>query len=82
VVNSGGAGVAGVTVTTTGGITASTKVTTNAQGYYGFSNLASISGGTIYVLTPSLTGKSFTPTSLAETVSPTVDATGANFTES
>ena len=81
-VTSGGVGVAGVTMTLTGGISASTAVVTNAQGYYGFSNLASVSGGTIYIVTPTLSGKTFTPDSLSETVSPTVNAPGANFTES
>jgi hypothetical protein len=81
-VTTGGVGVAGVTMTLTGGITASTTVVTNAQGYYGFSNLASVSGGTIYIVTPTLSGDTFTPNSLSETVSPTVNAPGANFTAS
>jgi len=76
-----GAGVSGVTMTLTGGITATTKVTTNAQGYYGFSSLASASGGTIYTVTPTLTGGTFTPASSSATVSPTTNAPGTNFTQ-
>lgn len=76
-----GVGVAGVTVTLTGGIQASTKVTTNSQGYYGFSAVATTAGGTSYTVTPTLTGQTFTPASLNTSVSTTSNATGVNFTE-
>ncbi|MGA2835769.1 MAG: Calx-beta domain-containing protein [Acidimicrobiales bacterium] len=80
-VSKGGVGVAGVTMTLSGGITPTTTVKTNSQGYYGFSGLASVSGGTSYTVTPTLTGQTFTPSALSETVTPTTSAPGTNFTE-
>jgi hypothetical protein len=81
-VTKAGTGVTGVTMTLGGGITPTTKVTTNAQGYYGFSSLASATGGTIYTVTPTASAATFTPSSSSVTVSPTTDAAGTNFTES
>ena len=80
-VTAAGVGVAGVTVTLTGGTQPTSKVTTDSQGYYGFSAVSASAGGTIYTVTPTLTGHTFTPAALNETVSTTVDATGVNFTE-
>ena len=69
---SGNAGAAGVTVALTGAATAST--TSAADGTYSF---PSLSAGA-YVVTPTLTGVTFTPTFLAEIVIVT-DITDANF---
>ena len=80
-VTASGVGVAGVTVTLSGGIQPSTSVTTNSQGYYGFSAVAATAGGTNYLVTPSATGHTFSPAALNATVSTTVNATGVNFTE-
>ncbi len=80
-VTASGVGVAGVTVTLTGGTQPSTKVTTNVQGYYGFSAVSASAGGTTYTVTPTLTGHTFTPAALNETVSTTANASGVNFTE-
>jgi PKD repeat protein len=67
IATSGGAGINGVTVST-----GSTSTTTNASGAY---TLSSLANGT-YTLTPSLSGYSFSPSSLSVTVN------GANFTDS
>jgi hypothetical protein len=67
----GGAGLSGVTVTLTGGTTA----TTDTNGNYTFTG---IQNGT-YTLTPTLSGYSFTPTNSSATVSG-ANATGKNFT--
>jgi hypothetical protein len=67
----GGAGLSGVTVTLTGGATA----TTNSSGIFTFS---SVQSGT-YSLTPALSGYSFTPTSTSVTVN-SANVTGKNFT--
>jgi len=63
-------GISGVTVST-----GSASATTNASGAYTISNLAN---GT-YTLTPSLSGYSFSPTSLSATVA-SANLTGRNFT--
>ncbi len=68
-----GAVVAGVTVTLTGA--ASRTTATDGSGNYAFTGL---SGGS-YTITPTLAGYSFSPTSLAATVSG-ADVTGKNFT--
>ncbi len=57
-----GAVLPGVTITLSGDATGTT--TTNASGYYVFSNL--VAGD--YIVTPSLTGYTFSPSSLAQTV--------------
>jgi hypothetical protein len=77
-----GVGVAGVTVTLTGGTQPSVKVVTDSLGYYGFSAVAASVSGTTYTVTPTATGHTFTPVSLNATVSTTANATGINFTES
>jgi hypothetical protein len=81
VVNGSGAGVAGVTLTRTGGSQPTVTVKTNAQGYYGFSQNFATPGGVMYTITPTLTGHTFTPTSAPATVSTTVNATGIDFTQ-
>jgi hypothetical protein len=81
VVDTGGAGVAGVTITRSGGGQPSTLVKTDSQGYYGFSSDPAGSGGTTYTITPSLSGASFTPASAPATVTPTASASGINFTK-
>jgi hypothetical protein len=81
-VTKAGAGVSGVTMTLGGGISPAKKVTTNAQGYYGFSSLASVTAGTTYTVTPTATGSTFTPSSSSVTVTPTNNAPGTNFTKS
>lgn len=68
-----GAVAAGVTINLTGTTTATT--TTAADGTYSFSGLANGS----YTVTPSLAGYSFSPTSIAVTVSG-ASQTGKNFT--
>src|ERR1700722_4417459 len=68
-----GTGGNGATVTLSG--TSSATTTTNSSGSYTFTGLAQ---GT-YAVTPSHTGFTFSPTSLAETLS-TASITGANFT--
>jgi len=68
-----GAVAAGVTMTLTGA--ASRTTTTDASGNYTFSSLANGS----YTVTPSLAGYTFTPTSLAVTISG-ANQTGKNFT--
>ncbi|MFD0726507.1 proprotein convertase P-domain-containing protein [Lysobacter brunescens] len=70
IATSGGTGISGVSVSN-----GSTSVTTNASGQYTFSGLAN---GT-YTLTPSLSGYTFSPTSLAVTVNG-ANVTGQNFT--
>ncbi len=67
-----GLGGSGTTVTLTGASSATT--TANASGAYTFTGLAK--GG--YTVTPSHTGFTFSPTSLAETIT-TANITGANF---
>jgi hypothetical protein len=76
-----GAGVAGVTITRTGGGQPTVTTTTNSQGYYGFSNNPATVGGVTYTITPTKTGKTFSPTSLPATVTTTSNATGINFTQ-
>ena len=70
-ITSNSAALSGVTVTLTGGSTA----TTNASGVYTFTG---VPNGT-YTLTPALSGYSFTPTTTSVTVS-SANATGKNFT--
>jgi Proprotein convertase P-domain/Bacterial pre-peptidase C-terminal domain/Carboxypeptidase regulatory-like domain len=70
IATSGGAGISGVSVSN-----GSTSVTTNASGQYTFANLSNGS----YTLTPSLSGYTFSPTSLAVTVSG-ANVSGQNFT--
>ncbi|HWS26919.1 MAG TPA: pre-peptidase C-terminal domain-containing protein, partial [Xanthomonadales bacterium] len=70
VATSGSVGISGVTVST-----GSASATTNASGAYTISGLANGS----YTLTPSLAGYTFSPTSLAATVSG-ANLTGRNFT--
>src|SRR3984885_5449714 len=72
-----GAGGNAATVKLTGGTLAAagTTVTANASGVYTFTGLAKGS----YTVTPSHTGFTFSPTSLAETIT-TANITGANFT--
>lgn len=70
VATSGGAGISGVSVST-----GSASATTNSNGDYTIANLAN---GT-YTLTPSLSGYTFSPTSLSATVSG-ANLTGRNFT--
>jgi hypothetical protein len=72
-ITSSGAALAGVTVTLAGA--GSTSLTTNATGSYTFTNAANGS----YNITPSLTGYSFSPTSIAVNVSG-ADITAQNFT--
>jgi hypothetical protein len=76
-----GAGVSGVTITRTGGSGPTVVVKTNSQGYYGFSNNPATVAGVTYTITPSKTGKSFTPVSAPATVTTTSNATGVNFTQ-
>lgn len=76
-----GVGVAGVTLTLTGGTIAATKVTTDSQGYYGFSAVPAVVTVTNYTVTPSNTGHTFTPVSLNAPVSTTANAIGVNFTQ-
>lgn len=80
-VTAAGVGVAGVTVTLTGGSIAATKVTTDSQGYYGFSAVPAVVAATNYTVTPTSTGHTFTPASLTAPVSTTANATGINFTQ-
>jgi hypothetical protein len=68
-----GSGGNGATVSLTG--TSSASVTANASGAYSFTGLAKGS----YTITPSHTGFTFGPTSLAETIT-TANITSANFT--
>ena len=70
-----GSGGNGATVKVTG--TSTATVTANASGVYSFTGLAKGS----YTVTPSHTGFTFSPVSLAETIS-TANITGANFTSS
>ncbi len=70
VATSGGAGISGVTVSS-----GAASATTNSSGDYTIANLAN---GT-YTLTPSLSGYTFSPTSLSATVSG-ANLTGRNFT--
>jgi hypothetical protein len=70
---SGNAGIAGATLTLSGD--ASTTTTADGSGNYTFSNLANGN----YVVTPSLGGLVFTPTSRNVTIN-NVDVTGVNFT--
>jgi hypothetical protein len=70
VTSSGGAGISGVIVST-----GAASATTNASGAYTISNLANAT----YTLTPSLSGYTFSPTSLSATVSG-ANLTGRNFT--
>jgi hypothetical protein len=76
-----GAGDPGVTVTRSGGGQPTVTVKTNSQGYFGFSNNFATVGGVTYTITPSKTGKTFTPTSAPATVTTTFNATGINFTQ-
>lgn len=80
VVNAGGAGVSGVTITRSGGGQPTATVRTNARGYYGFSDVVGTVAGTTYTLTPSATGATFTPASRTATVTNTTGASGADFT--
>lgn len=68
-----GSGGSGATVKLTG--TSTATVTANASGVYTFTGLAKGS----YTVTPSHTGFTFSPTSLAEAIT-TTNITGANFT--
>ena len=77
-----GTGVASVTLTRTGGGQPTVTAKTNSKGYYGFSSNPASVGGITYTITPSLTGKTFTPTSRTAMVTTTTNATGVNFTSS
>ena len=77
----GGVGVSGVTITRTGGGAPTVAVKTNSQGYYGISNNPATVGGVTYTITPSKTGKPFTPTSASATVTTTSNSTGVDFTQ-
>ena len=70
---SGGGTLAGVTITLSGA--SSGTFTTDANGYYSFSNLANGA----YTVTPTLVGYIFTPASQAVTVNG-ADVTGVSFT--
>jgi hypothetical protein len=70
IATSGGTGIGGVSVSN-----GSTSVTTNSSGQYTFSGLANGN----YTLTPSLSGYTFSPTSLAVTVNG-ANVSGQNFT--
>lgn len=72
---SGGGALSGVTMTLSGAASGST--TTNASGYYEFTNL----GNGSYTVTPSKAGYTFTPTSRNVTIS-NADVTSQNFTAS
>ena len=76
-----GVGVSGVTITRTGGGAPTVTVKTNSQGYYGISNNPATVGGVTYTITPSKTGKTFTPVSAPAIVTTTTNATGVNFTQ-
>ena len=77
-----GAGVAGVTVTSTASGQPTATATTNSQGYYGFTKLKTSSGGITYTLTPTLSGHTFTPTTLSATLTnATTSISGKNFVE-
>ncbi|MEA2644175.1 MAG: large repetitive protein, partial [Chloroflexota bacterium] len=76
-----GAGVSGVTITRTGGGAPTATVKTNSQGYYGISNNPATVSGVTYTITPTKTGKTFTPPSASANVTTTVNATGVNFTQ-
>jgi hypothetical protein len=77
-----GAGVAGVTVTSTASGQPAATATTNSQGYYGFTKLKTSAGGITYTLTPTLSGHTFTPTSLSATLTTATTAiSGKNFVE-
>ncbi len=76
-----GAGLTGVTVTRTGGAQPTVVVKTNSQGYYGFSNVFGVSGGTTYTITPTLTATVFTPLSRSAVVTDVVGASGQDFTK-
>jgi hypothetical protein len=69
-----GTGLAGVTMTLSGASTSTT--TTDSSGDYSFG----LANGS-YVVTPSLTGYTFTPTDLPETISG-ADVTAVDFTAS
>jgi outer membrane protein assembly factor BamB len=74
-VNAGGTGLSGVTMTLTGGVPpVNLTTTTNATGYYSFSNL---SNG-IYTVTPGMQGYGFVPASQNVTVS-NADVGDVNF---
>ena len=70
---SGNAGIAGATITYSG--TASGSVKADSTGTY---TISSLSNGT-YTLTPSLTGYTFSPTSVSKTISG-ANILGVNFT--
>jgi hypothetical protein len=72
-ITSGGAGLAGVTVSLSG--SGSTAVTTDSNGNYSFTNAQNGS----YTLTPSKSGYSFSPATQAVTVN-SANVTGKNFT--
>jgi hypothetical protein len=76
-----GAGVAGVTLTRSGGGQPTVTVQTNSQGYYGFSTDPATVTGITYTITPTKAGKTFTPASAPATVTTTSNATGINFTQ-
>jgi hypothetical protein len=80
-VTTAGAGVSGVTITRSGGGQPTVIVKTNSQGYYGFSSNPATVGGVTYTITPSKTGKTFTPTSAPATVTTTSNATGVDFVQ-
>ncbi len=74
VTTSGGSALSGVTMTLSGSAAATT--TTDSSGNYSFAGLAS--GGT-FTVTPSLTGYTFSPTSITVTIN-NANVTGQNFT--
>jgi hypothetical protein len=73
ITQSGGGALSGVTVTLSGDATGTT--TTDSNGNYSFTGLAN--GG--YTITPSMTGYTFSPTSIGVTVN-NADVSGRNFT--
>ena len=76
VTDANGAGIAGVSVLRSG---STSKATTNAGGYYGFSSVPASSAGVSYTVTPSKTGYSFNPVSQNAVVKTTQNATDVNF---
>jgi Calx-beta domain/Carboxypeptidase regulatory-like domain len=80
-VTKGGNGIAGATITRSGGSQPTATVKTNSQGYYGFSNVPVVVANRTYTITPTATGKTFTPTSLNAVVNTTTNATGVDFVE-
>jgi hypothetical protein len=68
-----------VTITRTGAGEPTVSTVTNSQGYYGFTSVPATTGGLTYTITPTLSGDTFTPSSVSATVTTTTNATGVNF---